>query len=48
MAPDSNSVQGLPPGPSLSVMTGTLAIGLSFRNAGSNCLPVNTSTGWTV
>ena len=36
IAPDSNSVKGLPPGPSVSMIEGILLLGLIARYSGLN------------
>src|SRR5580704_12806819 len=48
MAPDSNTLIGLPPGPSGSTIAGMRLFGLIFRNSGLNCSPLEMFTGCTV
>src|ERR1051326_8223163 len=45
IAADSNSVNGLPPGPSESTIAGMRWLGLIFRNSGLNWSPAPISTG---
>ena len=45
IAPLSNTVYGLPSGPSESIRAGILLFGLILRKSGSNCSPLVTFTG---
>src|SRR5471030_1848536 len=47
MAPDSNSANGLPPGPFGSRMAGILLFGFSDRNSGDIWSLVSKRTRWT-
>src|SRR4051795_5342703 len=48
MAPDSNTLTGLPPGPSGSTIAGILLLGLILRNPGAICSPLLMFTGITL
>src|SRR5580693_1542872 len=48
MAPDSNTLTRLPPGPSGSTIAGILLLGLIARNAGAICSPLLMLTGKTL
>src|SRR5665213_723445 len=47
IAPDSNTLIGLPPGPSGSTIAGMRLFGLILRKSGLNCSPWLILTGWT-
>src|SRR6476659_8466289 len=48
MAPDSNTLTGLPSGPSGSTIAGILLLGLISRNPGVICSPLLMFTGITL
>src|SRR5258706_12014288 len=48
IAPDSNTLTRLPPGPSGSTIAGILLLGLIARNAGAICSPLVMLTGTTL